>query len=210
MVFSYLVFKNRDPEFILYLFIGVITWMFFSEGSKKGMKCLNAKRYLIENVQLNKLDIFYSTVITSTIGFCFNLFIYLIFSCFFSLEYSWHIIVVPLIIFNLILTIFAVSLILATLYIYFKDLDHVWDIVLLIGFWTVPIIWDQKFIFEHYSFMLYTTPITGILINFRQIFLYNQAPIWELFVYDYIYAILAMCIGLFIFKKFSLKAAEIR
>ena len=143
-VFSYLVFKNRDPSFILYLFIGVITWMLFSEGSKKGMKALNSKRYLVENIQLNKLDIFYSSAITASIGFCFNLFIYLLFSQFFQVQYNWHILFAPLLIFNMVLLIFGASLILSTLFIFFKDLDHVWDIVLLIGFWTVPIIWDQK------------------------------------------------------------------
>ncbi|HAS36509.1 MAG TPA: ABC transporter permease, partial [Flavobacteriales bacterium] len=28
-VFSYLIFKNQDPDFILYLFMGIIVWGFF-------------------------------------------------------------------------------------------------------------------------------------------------------------------------------------
>ena len=207
-VFSYLVFKNRDSSFILYLFIGVITWMFFSQGTKKGMKALNSKRYLIENIQLNKLDIFYSSVITVSIGFCFNLFIYLLFSQFYHVQYNWHLLFAPLLIFNMMLLIFGASLILSTLFIFFKDLDHIWDIVLLVGFWTVPIIWDQKFIFEYYSFMLYVTPITGVLINFREIFIYGNPLHWDLFFYDYAYTIFVILVGYLFFKKFSPLAAQ--
>jgi ABC-type polysaccharide/polyol phosphate export permease len=108
----------------------------------------------------------------------------------------------------MILLIFGASLILSTLFIFFKDLDHVWDIVLLVGFWTVPIIWDQKFIFEYYSFMLYVTPITGILINFREIFIYGNPFHWDLFFYDYAYTIFVILVGYLFFKKFSPLAAQ--
>ena len=209
-VFSYLIFKNQEPIFILYLYLGLIPWMFFSEGTKRGMRLLHTKRYLLENIQLNKLDIYYSHLITLGIALGFNLFSFFIFSLFFPVDYTLHMLWLPVILFILGLTVFAVSLLLSTAYIFFLDLDHVWDIVLLLGFWTIPIIWDQKFIFEHYTFMLYTSPLTGTVINLRQILLYGESPHMFLLFFDLVYALILFGISLAIFKRFSKKAAEIR
>lgn len=209
-VFSYLIFKQNEPIFILYLYLGLIPWMFFSEGSKRGMRLLNTKRYLLENIQLNKLDIFYSHLITLSIALAFNLITYFVFSLFFPVPYTIHLLWLPLLLACLLAVVMAVSLLLSTCYIFFLDLDHIWDIVLLLGFWTIPIIWDQRFIFEHYTFMQYVTPLTGLVINLRQVLLYGASPHWFLLIYDLLYAGVLLGGSLLIFKKFAVRAAEIR
>ena len=72
--FSYLIFRNRDHKFVLYLFTGIILWTFFAQTTKQGMRVLNTKRYLIQNIEINKVDIFLSHAISNFIGLLFNLF----------------------------------------------------------------------------------------------------------------------------------------
>jgi len=108
-VFSYLIFRNRDPDFVLYLFTGIITWQFFSEATKKGMNLLTSKRYLIQNIRINKLDIFYASILSVLIGYGFNFLSYFIISLFFKITFSVYLFFLPLLIFNLCLFVLAVS-----------------------------------------------------------------------------------------------------
>jgi ABC-type polysaccharide/polyol phosphate export permease len=210
LVFSYLIFKNNEPKFILYLFMGIIVWGFFAEMTKRGMKAMEGKRYLLENVQINRLDIHFAHSLTVLYGFGFNLLMYLLFCIFFQTSFGWPLLwFLPLL---AILYLFSsgVAMILSTVFIQLRDLDHVWELILLLGFWTVPIIWDQAFIFEHYQFMLYVTPITGELINFRNIFMYNQMPHFDLLTYDLAYALITYLGGMWFFNRFAKGAAQRR
>ncbi len=129
---------------------------------------------------------------------------------FFDVTYSWNILLaIPLLVI-LYMTVVGMSIILSVLYIFFKDLDHVWDIALLLGFWTVPIIWDQKFLYSNYEFLLYGNPVTGLLINLRNIALYNQPIDGLLFLYDVLFASAIFFAGKYVLDNYSSKIAEIK
>jgi ABC-type polysaccharide/polyol phosphate export permease len=209
-VFAFLIFKNRDPEFILYLFLGIMPWAFFAESTKRGMKVLMNKRYLIENIRIVKLDLFVSHIISASISLGFNMAIYFVFRLFFDVELTAFALWLPWLLFNLLCIGLTISLILSTLFLFFRDLDHVWDIVLMAGFWTVPIIWDQQYIFDNYTFMLYVNPLTGIVINIREVLMYGHEPIFSLLLYDLGYTAALGLLAFFLFNRYAKLAAEKR
>ena len=57
LVFT-IVFKSDIPNYALYLFLGIILWNFFEEGTNKGITVLPQRIYLIENIAFNKSDLF--------------------------------------------------------------------------------------------------------------------------------------------------------
>ena len=99
-------------------------------------------------------------------------------------------------------------MILSTIHLYFSDFKHVWDLALLLGFWTVPIIWDAKYVYTTYPFMLYGNPITGILVNLRNNMLYNSPVDTTVFALDFAYALVFVIIGYSLIKRFSYKVVE--
>jgi len=94
---------------------------------------------------------------------------------------------------------------LSTFYIYLRDLDHLWSIVLMAGFWVIPIIWDSSIIFEGYEFMMWN-PITAFLVQIRQVTLHNEIP-------DYQYLGLGLTVSFvlavsgYLFMKYKSKKA---
>ncbi|MBI4650252.1 ABC transporter permease [Candidatus Desantisbacteria bacterium] len=203
-----LIFQGSVPNFALYIFSGLILWMFFTEATKKGIHVLNSKRYLLENIPINKFDIYLSSGISAFLGVLFNILIFFIVSIFFDIKYSYNLLFLPLILINLFIFVLSVTFFLSTIYIYIRDLDHIWDILLLAGLWTIPIIWDQAFVINKLQFLLYLHPLTGILINIREILLYDTFPDLFILFYDFVYSLLLFFTGLFFVNKFSHKALE--
>lgn len=208
VTFSYLIFRQRDPEFVLYLFTGIITWGFFSEATNTSISLFRKQRYILENVKLPKEDFFLASVGSKLYAYLINLLIYFVFSLiFFSPEYSFRLLYLIPVIIGLFLFSLGISFFLATLYIYLRDLDHIWTIVLTAGFWMVPVIWDYQLLYSKYQFMLYN-PITAFLVNIRQITMHNEVPDMNVMLLAVLLSALLAIIGYVFMIKFSRKAVE--
>ena len=207
MVFTFLL-NSRMENYALYLFSGLLFWMFFTEGTNKGLTILNQKRYLIENIQFNKLDLFYSAIFSVLLGFLFNLVAYLLISFASGISFYKTIIFLPILIANIFLLALAVSILLATLNIYIKDIAHIWAIAILAGFWATPIFLPVEAFDGKMQFLLYANPVASIIINAREILLYGNLPNMTFLIWGISYALILFGIAVFLFKKFSHKAAE--
>lgn len=206
--FSYLIGTGRGANFILYLFTGIITWEFFMETTKTSITLFMAKRFLLQNVKIEKVDFFISLLVSKMKGLGINFLIYFLFSIiFFHPFYSLKLLYLFPVLIGLILFTLGISFFLSTLYIFFKDLDHLWSVVLMAGFWTVPIVWDYKIIYEKYNLMLFN-PITVYIINIREILIDNAIPdLDNMYLAIVISAVVAIS-GFLFMKHKSRKALE--
>src|SRR6185503_5535156 len=90
IIIYYIVFqiilKQGIPAFASYLFIGLILWNFFVESTTGTIQILNTKKYLYEYSNMNKLEIYISTIFSNAIGFFFNFIMFLLFYNFLEKE----------------------------------------------------------------------------------------------------------------------------
>jgi len=208
LAFSYLIFRNNDPSFILYLFTGIITWQFFADATKSSITLFLRQRYILQNIGLPKIDFFWSMIASKFWGYFINFLIFIVFDLvFFHPSFSANLLYLIPIWIGLVSFTLGVCFFLSTLYIYLRDLDHLWAIVMMAGFWTVPIIWDYKIIYEGYSFMMYN-PITAFVVNVRQVILHNQAPDLKYLSIGLIVSLFLAVSGYFFMKYKSKKALE--
>jgi ABC-type polysaccharide/polyol phosphate export permease len=206
-VFSY-VFAKEIPNYGFYIFSGIIIWMYFQEATKKGLTVIRSKRYLLENINFNRLDVYYSSILTSLIGFFVNLFVLIFLLSVFGLTPSWRLIYYPVFILNLMILALGISLILSSVAVYLKDITQIWELILLLMFWINPIFFAKQRIFNMFPALLYANPLAGIIINSRDVLMYGKEPDWFLVGYNYFYAFVVLGIGLLLFSKFYHKAIE--
>jgi len=206
--FSYILGTGSQPNFILYLFTGIITWEFFSETTNESIRLFLSKRFILQNIKINKIDFFVSLLLSKFRGYMVNFAIFIAFSLlFFDPVYSWKLLYLIPVLIGLLVFIIGITFILATLFIFFRDLDHFWSVVLMGGFWGIPIIWDYKIAYEKFPFMLYN-PLTIYAINIRQILLENTTPDLEhLYIALIISAVVAVS-GYLFMQNSSKKALE--
>lgn len=205
-VFTQIV-RRSEEHFHLYLFSVLILWLFFNEGTRKGLSVLKTKMYLIENIKFNKFDLFFSICIASLMGFFFNLLAYLIMHVVTGVPFTVHALWAPLFVVNLFILIYAICLLLATINIYLKDIVHLWDVVTLAGFWVTPIFVGRQ-VLESFPILLWLNPLAGLFINFRDTLLYGLKPDFLMMMYSFGFAFLLLGIGIWAFNRFSDKAFE--
>lgn len=206
-----IVFENSIENFALFLFLGLILYMFFAEAGSKGMSILKSKSYLLENSRIDNFDIYYASILSILFALIFNLVIYLGVTLIIVPEaFSLRILLFPLILFNLILFTLAAKVLLSVIWLYFKDIQHLWDLVRLALLWLSGIFfqitpgegWKSTAFFA-------LTPLSGIIHNSRAVLLYNEPIAWDLMAYDYLYALVLMGLAYTLFVRSSSRALEL-
>jgi ABC-type polysaccharide/polyol phosphate export permease len=195
------VFGSREENFVLFLFCGILIWGVFSEISRGGMIVLKTKRYLIENIQFDKVDLFISHAISVFMAFFFNLSVYVVLAAILGISFSGlTLFLIPVLVTLFIISV-AMALILATAHIFIDDILHLWDILIFIGFWTSGIIYPGADLTKNLPFLNYINPFLGLIENGRAAILYDQLPDFFFLAYNLAFAMALFGIGIFFFRR---------
>ena len=211
----YVAFKiilNSDvPAFASYLFIGLVVWNFFLESTSGTVQILNTKKYLYEYSNMNKLEIYVSTLFSNSIGFLFNLTMFFLFYHLFestSTSISFYNLWIVVLYINLFILSLGCSLILSNIYIIAKDISQVWAVFTTFLFFLSPIFYKLSTFMQALPALKYGNPIAGIIINSRKVMMENTSPDFHLLAFDFGYAIFLLVVGLLLLNKLGAKAAE--
>jgi ABC-type polysaccharide/polyol phosphate export systems, permease component len=205
------ILQQNIPAFASYLFIGLILWNFFVESTTGTIQILHVKKYLYEYSNMNKLEIYVSTLLSNAIGFCFNFVMFLLFYNFLERDSTGSTIytlwIIPLFL-NLYILSLAVSLILSNIFIIAKDISQIWQVFTTFLFFLSPIFYKLVTFKEALPSFDYVNPLAGIIINARRVTMEGTHPDLRLLLFDFTYAIILLLIGLYLLNKLGSKAAE--
>jgi len=203
-----LLFNIQQENYAVFLFSGIILWQLFAEISSRGMRLLHHKLYLIENIQLERIDLYISFTFSVLFGFLFNLLALFIISVINGTFTLTNIIYLPIIILTMSFISIGFALALSCIQPFIKDIHHGYDLVLMLGFWGSGIFFDSTLITEKIQFIEYINPFIGIIANFHAVILESYKINIPLLSYNLLYSILILILGLQIAKRLGGKAVE--
>ncbi|MDD4351692.1 MAG: ABC transporter permease [Candidatus Gracilibacteria bacterium] len=158
------IFAAGDPYFSLRLLIGIILWTFFSEGTSTGMTSLFSKAHIITKTYIPRWIIVLSSSANVLITFFINL---LILAVFFVLAgvYPSPVALLMFAIYCILtfIVILAFSFLTSTLFLKFRDLNQIWEVMLTAGFYACPIIYPLDVIPVNLHWLLLLNPMTFII-----------------------------------------------
>ncbi|GAA4295188.1 ABC transporter permease [Nibribacter koreensis] len=205
------ILKQNIPAFASYLFIGLILFNFFIESTSGTISILHSKKYLYEYSNMNKLEIYLSTLLSNVIGFSFNLIMFLVFYVFIEPESIGlninNFYIIPLFV-NLFITALGVSLMLSSIFVLAKDITQIWQVFATVLMFISPLFYKLSSFKEALPSFDYVNPIAGIIINARRVMMQGLPPDFDLMIFDYGYGFLFLFIGLIMLNKIGSKAAE--
>lgn len=93
--------------------------------------------------------------------------------------------------------------------VYFRDLEHIWGIVLQAGFFLAPIFLSMEVYPPQLRHVLVFNPMTLMIDMAHNIVLYGHLPSIGAFGYLAVISLGILGLGYTIFRKFESKAIEI-
>ncbi|MDQ5913564.1 MAG: type transport system permease protein [Patescibacteria group bacterium] len=164
-------FGDDIQNFPVYLLLGIVLWTFFIEATGGALQSIVARGDLIRKISFPKYIIVISGTISAFINFLLSLMIVLLFATITGVDFGPQILFMPLLILELYLFSLGVGLMLAALFVNFRDLSHIWEVLMQAAFYAVPIIYPLKLLIDNYSGTLakivMLNPISQILQDMR-------------------------------------------
>jgi len=128
------------PHWPVALLLGTVTWNFFTEITNQGLKAIVGKGGIIRKINFPKYIIIVSTSISALINLLLNLAVVAIFLVINHVTPSWWWLLVPVFLFEVYIFAVGCAFILSTLYVKFRDINFIWDIVLQGGFYASAVL----------------------------------------------------------------------
>lgn len=112
------------------LLLGIVIWNFFSEVTNQGLKAIVSNGSMIRKINFPKYVILLSTSVSALINMLINLFVVVIFMLVSKVEFSWSMLLVPLFIAQVYLFALGLAFILSTIYVRYRDINFIWEVVM--------------------------------------------------------------------------------
>lgn len=200
-----------EIPYVLFLTAGLVPWFYFSEALSNGTNALIEYNYLVKKVVFKISILPIIKVIAATFIHVFFACVLLVISCIYGYYPTTY--TLQLIYYSFCMFIFVLALSYSTcaIMVFFKDIGQIINILLQIGMWATPILWDINGISPTMQVIVKINPIVYIVNGYRSA-LCEKTWFFEDFystMYFWIFTVVIFGIGALIFKRLKVHFADV-
>jgi len=203
------IFMNVTiPNYELYLLLGIVLWNFFVKGTMIGLTSIVGRGAMIKKVYFPREIIVLSLCLTELYSALCSLIVFGVILLILKPGLSASMLLFPLILLKEFLLIMGVSLALSALYVYYRDILQIWEVVVQAGFWATPIVYSISIIPPKYYQMYMLNPMSIVVVSSRDALIYGQAGNLPGLLLGFGYYLLIFLAGYIIFRHYEPRFAE--
>lgn len=143
---KFLRFSDGTDTFPLVLLLGISMWNFFTESTTMGLCSITTRGDLLRKINFPKYIIVVSATINALICMSINLGVVIVACILSGVQFTVNVFWLPINLVQLYLLSLGVALLLSTLNVYFRDAQHIWEVVLQGLFYATPIIYPLSMV----------------------------------------------------------------
>jgi len=207
LVFTHIM-RNEIENFPLYLLLGLIIWFVFSRATSMGLTSLVSKSGIIKQVYIRREIIVVSSVLTSFIMMCFEFAAFGFFLVVFQFVPPVIALILPLLLIDLFFLSLGISFFLSVLYVKFRDIGFIWQVVLQAGFFLSPIFYSLDILPDNVREILQINPLVPILDAAHNVVLYDILPTVNSLIYIVAVTAIIFISGYTVFKIYNKRIVE--
>ncbi len=166
------------PDYHLVLLSGLFPWTWFQTSLVIAVASFASNGALIKKVHFPRFVLPLATVLNNGVQYAFSIpvLVLLLLIGGYTPNWTWLIGIPYLLVVEAIL-IMGVVLFIASLDVYFRDLEHLTDVFVgLIWFYLTPVIFPLSIVPAKYHDWVLLNPMASLIEGWRALFLHNQLP----------------------------------
>ncbi|HOP48056.1 MAG TPA: ABC transporter permease [Desulfobacteraceae bacterium] len=193
----------HDSKFAysIYLCSGVLTYGLFSEMLGRSVNIFVEHANLLKKINFPKLCLPIIIIVSSILNFAIIISLFILFLIITSSFPGWVILtLLPVVAIQLLFTI-GLGMLLATINVFYRDVQQMVQVVLQFWFWLTPIVYVASTLPDTAQKILGLNPLWPLIQAYQGIFLEHQVPHWTGLIYPLILAVVSVFLGIFAFFK---------
>ena len=218
----YVVFTQFIPlgdsveHYPIYLLLGIVMWQFFGDMTNQSLVSVVNRGDLIRKIRIPRWMIVLTSSFSAIINLGLNLLVVLVFMLINGVAVNFSLIWLLVAVGEIYMFGLGVSLILAALYVKYRDVSFMWEVVMQAGFYLTPIIYPLSVIGDiAIQKTLLLNPIAQAIQDARNQIVTNDAitlaEVWgskAILLVPLSICLVALVVGVLYFRKESKYFAE--
>ena len=193
------IFRQNIENFPVYLLCGIVLFNYFSESTSLGLASIVSNRALITKVYMPKYIYPVAKVFSSAINLMISFIPLFIVMLVTGVAFHKSLLLLPVVLIFITAYCTGVSLILATMHVFFRDTQFLWGILLTIWNFMTPIFYPESIIPAAYRTVYHMNPMYQIVYFMRCITMGGVSPTPATYLYCALGSFVPLLLGLLIF-----------
>ncbi len=168
VVFTQFVrFDERLAFYPVVLLTGIVLFTFVSEVVNSGVSCLVEREPLLRKVEFPRMAVPCAVVVTALLNLALNLVVVVVFAALAGVDLHLTLLAAPLVLVVLAAFALGAALLLSALYVRYRDMQPISDVLLQVLFYGSPIIFPLELVPEEIRPWLMLNPFAAIIQQTR-------------------------------------------
>ncbi len=176
-IFSQIIkMKNLGIPYPLFLYAGLLPWVFFVGSLTSAMGVFIEDAQLIKKIYFPREVLILSTLLAKTFDFALSTIIFLLLMFFFHINFTWYMLLFIPIFFIQFLFTYGLALILAAVNLFYRDIQYLINLVLTVLFYVTPVLYAVELFPEKYRWIFKFNPMSVFINAYRQVLFGGKLP----------------------------------
>lgn len=203
------VFYNDMPHYYIYLMAGMLPWTFFNDSMSTGTGSIIYNSEMVKKIYFPREVLVIGEVNAKLVNMLLSFIVMAAFLIISGVGFSVQLVLLPVVILGEYLFTLGMSLFVAAVTVYFRDLEYVIQVVLMAWIWASPIMYSANNVVNPlFRLVLTVNPFTYIARGYQSILYYHVWPGMVNLVVPLIYGVIALVVGYVTFVMLKRRFAE--
>jgi lipopolysaccharide transport system permease protein len=203
-----IVTKVQMEDYTLFLISGLFVWQWINNSIIGGANLYISNSSLIKKVNFPRNFLALSLVLSEGFNFLMSIPVIVFFVFYYNKTINIYWIYVPILIFITGVFIYSLTLLIATINLFFRDMERLITLLMTFIFYLTPIIYPISMVPQKYHFFLYFNPFFPLIMLWQEVFVYNDFS-FKFLASAIFYDIIFFLISYIIYNKLKYKFAEL-
>lgn len=207
-VFS-IIMPNNIEKFYLYLFVGLIPWLFFSGSMTGGAACIVNQKDMVKKIYFPREVMPVSYVASGFVNmlFCFIVIFAVVIVSGVGVN-PVALLCLPIIMAVEFVMALGGAMLTSALTVYFRDLEYILGILMMAWMYFTPVVYSMEMVPERLRPLFNLNPMTPVINAYRDVLYYKQIPHLSTLLQGLILGVIVLIIGSISFNKLQKGFAE--
>jgi ABC-type polysaccharide/polyol phosphate export permease len=208
IAFTYIL-NIRRPNFVLFLFVGLLAWTFFASTISMATGTIADAGGLLKSVRFPRTVMPMATVLFNLSQYLMTFGVLLpVMLIVYRVRPAAPMLAYPVVLFLLVLFTSGLALIVATANVYYRDVRHLVEVGLQVMFWATPVVYDLRDVPARLQWLILLSPMTAYISALHDIFYRQTWPGLSIWMAASGWGVVMFLAGLTLFLTYEDRLAE--
>ena len=207
LIFSYFL-RIKIEHYPLFLISAIIPWSFLSSSLLLGAQSLVSHTEFIKKMYCPREIFPLSLILTNVVVLLASLLAVIPFIFYFKGTLGASFLMLPIVIFIHFLFTLGLALILSCLHVFYRDVGHILDFLLMFWFYLTPVLYPLSMVPEFFQIFFYFNPMFHIISLYRDILYSGIFPSFGFFLSSFVIGLVVLGAGWKVFRTLEQLVAK--